>query len=123
MDDHSRYLLHISAHHRVTGKTVVDTFPQAHDTHGLPQSTLTDNGMVYTTRLAAGGRDGTNYPNAFETFLADLHTNQKNVSEGGCCARRRPSPARRGARMPAGRPGRPRSRGPGGRQRRQRQRS
>src|SRR5690606_24377082 len=44
LDDHSRYLLHLSAHHRVNGKTVTDTFTQAATTHGYPASTLTDNG-------------------------------------------------------------------------------
>ncbi|WP_341578401.1 IS481 family transposase [Microbacterium schleiferi] len=79
LDDHSRYLLHLTAHHRVTGRTVTDTFTQAASQHGYPTATLTDNGMVYTTRLARGGRgrgDGTG--NAFETLLADLGITQKN---------------------------------------------
>jgi transposase InsO family protein len=79
LDDHSRYLLHLSAHRRVTGRTVTDTFTTAAQEHGYPAGTLTDNGMVYTTRLARGGRgrgDGTG--NAFETLLADLGITQKN---------------------------------------------
>ena len=56
LDDHSRYLLHLSAHRRVTGRTVTDTFTAAAQEHGYPTATLTDNGMVYTTRLARGGR-------------------------------------------------------------------
>ena len=40
---------------RITGKIVVSTFTAAADEHGLPASTLTDNGMVYTTRFARGG--------------------------------------------------------------------
>jgi transposase InsO family protein len=48
LDDHSRYLLHLSAHHRVTGKTVTDTFTAAASGYGYPTSTLTDDGMVYT---------------------------------------------------------------------------
>jgi hypothetical protein len=36
---------------------VLATFRQATDAHGYPASTLTDNGMVYTTRFA-GGRGG-----------------------------------------------------------------
>nr|WP_249290998.1 DDE-type integrase/transposase/recombinase [Leucobacter manosquensis] len=47
LDDHSRFLLHLSAHPRVTGRIVVDTFTQAAHAHGFPAATLTDNGMVY----------------------------------------------------------------------------
>lgn len=50
LDDHSRFLTHISAHLRVTGSIVVETFLHAADTHGLPAATLTDNGLVYTRR-------------------------------------------------------------------------
>lgn len=79
LDDHSRYLLHLSAHHRVTGRVVTDTFTHAAETHGYPAATLTDNGMVYTTRLARGGRGrGDGAGNQFETLLADLGITQKN---------------------------------------------
>ena len=71
LDDHSRYLLACSAHAPVTGKVVVDTFLQASNAHGLPASTLTDNGRVYTARFG-GGR------NAFEYLLAALGITQKN---------------------------------------------
>jgi transposase InsO family protein len=71
LDDHSRYLLAASAHAPVTGKVVVDTFLQASNAHGLPASTLTDNGRVYTAR-SGGGR------NAFEYLLAALAITQKN---------------------------------------------
>ena len=71
LDDHSRYLLGCSAHAPVTGKVVVDTFLQASNAHGLPASTLTDNGRVYTARFG-GGR------NAFEYLLAALGITQKN---------------------------------------------
>src|SRR4051794_26282439 len=57
LDDHSRLALHLSAHRRITGPIVLATFRQAADLHGYPASTLTDNGMVYTTRFA-GGRGG-----------------------------------------------------------------
>ncbi|KHK96567.1 hypothetical protein LK09_14595 [Microbacterium mangrovi] len=79
LDDHSRYLLHLTAHRRVTGRVVTSTFQDAAALHGYPAATLTDNGMVYTTRLARGGRgrgDGTG--NEFETLLADLGIIQKN---------------------------------------------
>jgi hypothetical protein len=74
IDDHSRYLLHLAAHPKVTGTVVVDAFMDTALEHGLPASTLTDNGMVYTTRLA-GGRGGRN---AFETLIASLGITQKN---------------------------------------------
>ena len=59
LDDCTRYALHVTAHRRVT-----DRHRQARPSakplaqHGIPASTLTDNGMVYTVRLA-GGRGGT----------------------------------------------------------------
>ena len=68
---HSRCLLGCSAHAPVTGKVVVDTFLQASNACGLPASTLTDNGRVYTARFG-GGR------NAFEYLLAALGITQKN---------------------------------------------
>jgi transposase InsO family protein len=76
LDDHSRMALHVSAHVRVTGTIVLDSFRAAIAAHGIPFSTLTDNGMVYTVRLAShrvrGGR------NAFEAELAALGVRQKN---------------------------------------------
>jgi transposase InsO family protein len=74
LDDHARHALSVTAHHRVTGPIVVRTFRAAADEHGLPASTLTDNGMVFTTRLS-GGRGGRN---AFETELRRLGITQKN---------------------------------------------
>ena len=59
LHDHSRYALSVTAHHRVTGPIVLDTFRKAYAAHGIPASTLTDNGMVFTTRLA-GGKGGRN---------------------------------------------------------------
>jgi transposase InsO family protein len=62
LDDHSRMALHISAHQRITAPIVLTSFRQAIALHGIPASTLTDNGMVYTVRLASrtarGGRTG-----------------------------------------------------------------
>ena len=74
LDDCTRYALHVSAHHRVTGPIVTATFRQCLATHGIPASTLTDNGMVYTARFA-GGRGGRN---TFEHELRHLHVVQKN---------------------------------------------
>jgi transposase InsO family protein len=74
LDDCTRYALHVTAHHRVTGPIVLATFRETLATHGIPASTLTDNGMVYTVRLA-GGRGGRN---TFEHELRRLHIIQKN---------------------------------------------
>ena len=52
LDDHSRYALSVTAHHRVTGPIVLARFRQTVAEHGIPASTLTDNGMVFTTRLS-----------------------------------------------------------------------
>jgi transposase InsO family protein len=71
LDDHSRYLLGCTAHDRVTGDIVVNEFLNAANTHGLPASTLTDNGRVYTARFGGG-------KNAFEYLLAALRITQKN---------------------------------------------
>lgn len=50
------------------------TFQDTIATYGMPQSTLTDNGTVFTTRLTntKGGING------FEKFLADNNILQKN---------------------------------------------
>ena len=74
LDDHSRYALHVSAHVRITGPVVLTTFRQTTNEHGIPASTLTDNGMVYTTRLS-GGKGGRN---GLESELHRLHVLQKN---------------------------------------------
>jgi transposase InsO family protein len=74
LDDCSRYLLHVSAHRRVTGPIVLAAFRASVQVHGVPASTLTDNGMVFTTRFA-GGRGGRN---ALETELRRLNIQQKN---------------------------------------------
>ena len=66
----------MSAHARVTAPIVLTTFTQAADLHGYPASTLTDNGMVYTVRLAGHGRAGGK--NAFEAELRRLDIVQKN---------------------------------------------
>lgn len=73
LDDHSRFLVSITVHSSVTTAIVVQEFTDAITTHGTPQSTLTDNGLVFTTRLR-GGR------NAFEYMLDRLGVEQKNGS-------------------------------------------
>ena len=57
LDDHSRYALSVTAHPRVTVGIVLQAFRTATDTYGTPFSTLTDNGMVFTTRFS-GGKGG-----------------------------------------------------------------
>ena len=79
LDDHSRYLIASVATPRVTGPIVVDTFTKAFTQHGIPASTLTDNGMVFTTRFA-GGHRGKQSRNGLETLLADHGIQQKNSS-------------------------------------------
>lgn len=75
LDDHSRYALSVTAHRRVTGDIVVDTFNQTVETYGLPASVLTDNAMVYTTRFS-GYRGGRNH---LETRLAELEITHKHT--------------------------------------------
>jgi transposase InsO family protein len=74
LDDCSRKALHASAHGAITGPIVLATFRQTIATYGIPASTLTDNGMVFTTRLA-GGKGGRNH---LENELRALHVQQKN---------------------------------------------
>jgi transposase InsO family protein len=74
LDDCTRYVLDSTAHHRVTGPIVVTRFRRTTARHGIPASTLTDNGMVFTTRFS-GGKGGLN---GFEHELRRLHVIQKN---------------------------------------------
>ena len=78
LDDHSRMIMHISAHHVVTARTVVDTFTSAAEHHGLPASTLTDNGRIFTARFATG----TPGLGQFEQLIHDLGIRQKNGHPG-----------------------------------------
>ena len=45
IDDHSRYAISVTAHMRITTPIVVDEFTKATQRHGIPYSTLTDNGI------------------------------------------------------------------------------
>jgi hypothetical protein len=74
LDDHSRYALSVTAWNRVTGPIVLATFRAAARKHGPPAATLTDNGMVFTTRLS-GGKGGRN---GFEHELRRRGITQKN---------------------------------------------
>jgi len=75
LDDHSRYALSITAHRPVTGPAVVNTFRQTIARHGTPFSTLTDNGLVFTTRFANGGNTSRN---GLEKELVKHRVRQKN---------------------------------------------
>ncbi len=77
LDDCSRYALSVTVHHRVTGPIVLRTFRETVAEHGIPASTLTDNGMVFTTRLSQG-KKGAGTRNGFETELRRLGVIQKN---------------------------------------------
>ena len=74
LDDHSRFCLGISCQRRVSVTSVIELFREAVHRYGVPASTLTDNGMVFTTRLS-GGKGGRN---AFEHELRRLGVTQKN---------------------------------------------
>jgi len=74
LDDHARFALSVTAHHRVTGPIVLATFRATVEGFGCPASTLTDNGMVFTTRLS-GGKGGRN---GLEHELRRLGVIQKN---------------------------------------------
>ena len=76
LDDCSRMALHVSVHQRITAAIVTTTFRDTVEKYGVPASTLTDNGMVYTVRLAAEGRHGGR--TSFENELRRLHIVQKN---------------------------------------------
>ena len=74
LDDHSRYALRVTAHLAVTGQAVLESFRAAVAAYGPPASTLTDNGMVFTTRFS-GGKGGRN---GLEHELRRLGVRQKN---------------------------------------------
>ena len=71
LDDHSRFIISATAHTPVTGTIVLATFRDACHRYGTPQSTLTDNGLVFTTRHRGGA-------NSFEIELLTLGVHQKN---------------------------------------------
>ncbi|MHB1164522.1 MAG: integrase core domain-containing protein [Candidatus Nanopelagicales bacterium] len=64
-------MISLTAHAPVTADIVVAAFRDAVDVHGIPASTLTDNGLVFTTRFLHG-------PNGFERELVILGVEQKN---------------------------------------------
>ena len=74
LDDHSRFLLYSRAYAAVTTEVIEGSFRQACAEHGIPASTLTDNGLVYTTRLRSAE------PGPFERLLALMGVRRKNGS-------------------------------------------
>nr|WP_281887345.1 IS481 family transposase [Agromyces rhizosphaerae] len=78
LDDHSRFLLDIRPATAFTGPMVVTVMTELISAYGPPASTLTDNGLVFTTRLARykGARGG------FEKLLAAHDITQKNGRPG-----------------------------------------
>jgi len=78
LDDHARYLLGIRAAAAFTGPMVVTAMTELIARYGPPASTLTDNGLVFTTRLARfkGARGG------FEKLLTAHNITQKNGRPG-----------------------------------------
>jgi transposase InsO family protein len=73
LDDHSRLALSVTAHPVTTGQVTLATFRAACAAYGIPASTLTDNGTVYTTRFVSGKSR-----NGLETELRRLGVTQKN---------------------------------------------
>jgi hypothetical protein len=71
IDDHSRKALSVDAHPVVTVQLVLAQFRTTVTTYGAPASTLTDNGLVFTTRVRSGR-------NTFENELNLLGIDQKN---------------------------------------------
>jgi transposase InsO family protein len=71
LDDHSRFLLSCTAHRKITSPTVVQAFLDAANQHGFPQSSLTDNGLVFTSRMQRG-------MNSYELLLQSMGIEQKN---------------------------------------------
>lgn len=69
IDDHSRFLIGIHAYRLVTGTIVAKQFTRACEEHGRPQSSLTDNGLVFTTRLTGKANGDQPAKNHFEKLL------------------------------------------------------
>lgn len=71
LDDHARLALSVTAYPVVTVQRVLHQFRETIAEFGPPASTLTDNGLVFTTRVRGG-------KNTFENELNLLGIDQKN---------------------------------------------
>jgi transposase InsO family protein len=71
LDDHARLALTVTAYPVVTVQRVLTQFRDTVTEFGPPASTLTDNGLVFTTRVRGG-------KNTFENELNLLGIDQKN---------------------------------------------
>ena len=80
VDDHSRYLISIHAYRTVTGRYVTKQFMEACEEHGRPQSSLTDNGLVFTTRFTGKTNGDGPAKNQFEKLLQQWDIKQINGS-------------------------------------------
>ncbi len=77
LDDHSRYLLSCTAYRRVAGPDVVADFTTTTQRYGLPASTLTDNGSVYTSRFTHGHNDFERLLVHASTVLGDVQSDRR----------------------------------------------
>ncbi len=80
IDDHSRYLLSITARAAFSGPAVAAELQRLIDTFRPPASTPTGNGLVFTARLA--GCKGRR--NAFEKVLVAHKIQQKTAGRDTC---------------------------------------
>ncbi len=71
IDDHSRLAISCTAFFVIKGPNIVEQFRRNCNDFGVPQSSLTDNGTVFTARAVGG-------TNSYETELAALGVAQKN---------------------------------------------
>jgi transposase len=92
LDDHSRYALSLTAHHRVTGPSVLLAFRAACEQHGIPASTLTDiQAWSSPPACPAAGADAT----AWSTSCAASASSRRTAS------RTTPSDPGQGRTLPA----------------------
>jgi hypothetical protein len=109
---HRRYALSVTAHNRVTGPIVLAAFRAAVTCYGAPASTLTDNGMVFTTRLS-GGKVGIGQTHARTRVLMliqDLDVRVINAATGELLRELTINPAR--DYQPTGKPRYPKPKTP-----------
>jgi transposase len=88
LDDHSRYALSVTAYPVVTGPIVLAAFRGTVDEYGPPASTLTDNGLVFTTRSRKGAtRSRTNCACSASTSRTAARTTRKPKGKSSASSR------------------------------------